>query len=310
MIKTVSLFVAVPLLFALSGCEFKKCEGDECDFDSVFDEDAGANGGDGGEVDAGDADGGDGDGGSTGGKADGGSTGEAITIEEFCTAQLAVAQAWADQFDHCCGSVVAGTAEVRAFLKGTLLYPEDAFNTCVMFRKAPIDAGRTEFEPTKAMACAEAFASAYAPPPTGDACAGFDLTALEGMIGHGAPSLKQIPACRQAFAGSVLSSQACTDQFECSGNLRCRSFSGSGMTNKACQSALGSGGACVSNSDCDDGLTCVGNDQASGRQCLPKNDLSFAGNCSFSSECVDGRICNDQGLCAPATGGTVICQSP
>ncbi len=308
----VSLLVAVPMLFALSACEVSTCEGEECDFDSVFDEDAGANNG--GSTDGGDGDGGGMDGGAdtdggSGGKADGGSTGEAITIEEFCAAQLAVGTAWADKIDDCCEG--SDATEARAFVEQVLIYPPAALETCVSLRSKPVDAGRVEFEPTKALECAQAFAAAYAPPPDADsgACVGYDLLALEGMIGHGAPALKQIPACRQAFAGTVLSGKPCTDSFECTGNLRCRPFSGSGTTNNACQSALGAGGQCTVSNDCDDGLTCVGNSEGVGRQCLAKNDLSFAGNCSRSSECAEGRVC-EAGTCAPATGGVAICKAP
>ncbi len=310
----VSLVAAIPMLLALSACEVTTCKkGDECFDDDFFNDDAGENNGGGN-----DGDGGDGDGSTTGGKVDGGSGGKAdagtsgpvMTIEEFCAAQLSVGTAWAKRISYCCEDV-SQKAEALTFLNNVLLYPDAALDKCVRVREAAIDSGKVKFETSKALECATAFAAAYMPPAGGEKeCGGFDLIALEGAIGHGAPQLKQIPVCRQALAGTVLSSKPCTEQLECSGNLRCRPFSGSGATNKACQSAVGSGGGCIGNSDCDDGLTCVGNDQAGGRQCLPKNDLSFAGNCSASSECSEGRICNDSGLCAPATGGTLVCKMP
>jgi len=307
---SVSLFVALPMLLAASGCEVSTCTGDECDFDSIFDEDGGSeDGGNNGGLDGGGDNGGSSEdaGGASGDGGGGGSGGETVTIEEFCTAQLAIGQAWAAKFDECCSSGVAGSADVKNFLAGVLLYPDMAFDKCVTARKTPVDAGKVTFNGKKAMACATGFLEAYAPPATMCPVAGFDLTALEGMLGHGAASLKQVPACREAFAGTVASGQPCTDQFECSGDLRCRIFSGD--SNKTCQPALGNGATCVSNSDCADGFTCVGDDGqgAAGRQCLASNnDLAFSGGCKFSSECEEGRVC-DGNVCSAATGGTPIC---
>lgn len=306
---SVSLFAALPLLLAASGCEVSTCEGDECDFDSIFDEDGGADedGGSGGELDggaSGDIDGGDNGEPDGGTGADGGSGGEALTIEEFCTAQLSIGQAWADKLDECCSSGVSGSAEVKDFLASVLLFPADALNKCVTARQTPVDTGKVTFNGKKAMECAEGFLDAYAPPANACPDEGFDLTALEGMLGHGAASLKQVAACREAFAGTVASGQPCTDQFECSGDLRCRLFSGE--SNKTCQPALGNGATCVSNSECADGFTCVGNESGAGRQCLASNDLAFSGGCSASSECAEGRIC-DANVCSAATGGTPLC---
>lgn len=300
---SLSLCAAVPLLFALSGCTVSKCEGDECDFD--FGDDGGngasAEGGSAGEGGlaseggAPDGDGGEGDGGTL-------DAAQSITLEDFCFAQAAVGEAWRATFDDCCSSPVAGSQEVTEFLQFVLRYTDTSIEGCVNKLSQPIDDGRVEYHGEHAMECATAYLAAFDAPPSSCPDTGFDLLALEGAQGHGLQFPKQIASCRATFVGKAGSGDACTDQFECSGNLRCMKFSG--VDNNTCQPALGNGAECVSNNECDDGFTCVG--PPGTKQCLSNTSLAFSGGCEVSSECEMERLCAAE-ACSAATGGVPIC---
>jgi hypothetical protein len=315
-VKRFSLFFLLPvgaLALASSGCEVSTCSGDDCDFS--FDEDAGPDGSTGGDGDTtdsgtnpgdGDTDGGvPGDGDDAGPDAgDGDGDGDALaSVDEFCDLQLEVGLDWATTFDVCCGTV---PDEVTSFLGSALGYTDDASGRCADALGAPVTAGSTVFDGSKARACAEDFLDYYDVSDSMCPAAGFDLVVLAGQIGHGAPSLRQIPSCREAFAGKVKNGEQCTNGIECEADLRCRAMAGDGDI-KGCLDPVGNGGSCDSNSDCDDGLTCLG--AAGDGVCRPSDELSsVSAPCARTSQCAEGLIC-DAGskTCVNATGGTLVC---
>jgi hypothetical protein len=314
--KRFSLFCLLPLsalALAASGCEVSTCSGDDCDFS--FDEDGGLGDGDGdtsdsgmstGDGDAGESDGGvpgDGDdAGPDGGSGDG--DGDALAnVDEFCDAQLEVGLDWASTFDVCCGTV---PDEATAFLGSVFGWTEDASSNCVAALKPAVTASKTKFDGAKARQCAEDFLDNYDVAESMCPAAGFDLVVLAGQIGHGAPSIRQIPSCREAFAGTIKNGEQCSNGIECVGDLRCRAMAGDGSI-KGCLVPVGNGGGCDSNSDCDDGLTCLG--AAGDGVCRPANELtSVSAPCARTSQCEVGLICDGTSkTCVSATGGTLVC---
>lgn len=326
--------LASSLLAAIAGCDVtvhdcdKEPDAKICQDDDDFDFDAGdepddeEDGGsnDGGKLDGGaDAskDGGsgpdaskdasaDGATSSDGGDSDGGGSNAAITVDDFCAAQLKTAVAWRDALDDLCGGLTKDQQARADFLQRVLAYAaDDAEGKCITARNAPITAGNTTFDGTKAQACADAFASNFmAPPDPFPTSGGIDLAMYEAKIAHGAPTLIQIPACRAAFKGKVARDKACTDNFECVDGLRCMSAPGNTTT---CQPAL-TGGTCLQTSNCADGYTCVGSSAGGGKTCVKSDALPLSGgNCSFSIECATDYVCNSSNKCANPTA-SVVCK--
>jgi hypothetical protein len=323
-----SIFVASLLVTGLAGCDVtvhdctkepdaKICLDDEEDEDAgdePIDED--------GSIDAGKSDGGTkSDGGADAGKNDGGTSADGgkdgstdgatsadsstapITVDEFCTAQLRTAVAWRDALEVLCGGMTKDKQVRDDFLQRSLAYAaDDAEGKCITSFNAPIMAGNTTFDGSKAMACADAFAGNFMAPPDPFPTAGIDLAMYEAMIAHGAPTLVQIPVCRAAFKGKLTRDKACSSPFECIEGLRCLPAPGS---IKTCQPALTSG-TCERTSDCTDGYTCVGSDAGGGRTCV-KSDALTGGNCSLSVECATGYVCNSSNKCANPVA-SVICK--
>ena len=228
----------------------------------------------------------------------------AISVDDFCVAQLATAVAWRDELEELCGPTDEAAAREK-FLLEVLAYPaEDAEGKCISARNAPITAGNTTFDGTKAMACASAFTANFAAPPDPFPSAGIDLVMHESKIAHGAPVLIQIPACRAAFKGKLARDKACSDNFECVDGLRCMDAPGG---TKTCQPAL-VGGTCTQTSICADNYTCVGSTSGGGKTCVKSDELPLSGgNCRFSLECAVDYVCNASGKCVPPSA-QVICK--
>lgn len=291
-----------PLLLALSACEVsvRRCNKDAGDCDFSFDEDVdsgdgtdGGAGADGGEQDA--TTGGDGgevteDAGSQGDAGlDSGFVGEPLTLEQLCDALSSRRLEWSTAFEslECCSLSEASGPEAEAILN--LFGADNAAEGCIQSRQALIDRGKITYHPEYAGACVEAFLQHIEAAPTECVEGGFDVWALAARIGHGAPALAQIPACRAAMAGTVPADGECTEDFECSNQLRCRAgYGGGAQTTKTCQAPLTSGG-CTKDADCVLGYTCVGSDASGGRTCT--NVLASVGNCSRHVECEVGKLC-------------------
>lgn len=329
-----SVLFGALLIAGLTGCEVTRVDCDETpeadicqddpeddsgiDWDSDTPEpdaslDGGSDGGrDGGSADGGDAssDGGSADGGSSdGGSSDGGSsdgsTSEPLTIDEFCVAQLETAVAWRDALEDLCGGSTAAS-DRSTFLQEVFAYaPDDAEGKCITARQAPVTAGNSTFDGTKAQGCVDAFLASFDAPPDPFPTDGIDLAMYEAKVAHGAPTLIQIPACRATFKGKLTRGKACTDHFECLDGLRCLDAPGGGRT---CETAL-VGGTCTQSSQCADGYTCVGATGAGGgRTCVKSTELPLnGGNCSFSLECSEGLVCNASNKCGNPTA-QVICK--
>ncbi len=311
--KRFSLVCLLPLsalALTASGCEVSTCdEGEDCDFS--FDEDGGPGDGDGDgdgdtQSDAGTPDGSVGDGDEDGGPGDGDGDGDGDALADpaaFCDLQLEVGLDWATSFDACCA---AQPTEVANFLASVLGYTDDASTRCGDALGTPVKDGKTTFNGVKARECAEDFLDYYDVSPAECPAEGFDLVVLAGQIGHGAPNLRQIPSCREAFAGKTKEGEQCASSIECEGDLRCRAMAGDGDI-KGCLPPLGNGAACDTNSDCDDDLTCLG---ATGDGvCRPSNELSSVTSpCARSSQCEEGLICNATSkTCVQAVGGEPVC---
>jgi hypothetical protein len=314
--------LASSLLGLMAGCDVTVTDCDEepdaeiCQ-DDIEDEDASGEeevdadardggrdaGRDGGSQDAGR------DGGSQDAGGDGGVDGSAptdasvsISVDEFCVAQLATAVAWRDELEALCGSTEQQARE--DFLQRVLAYaPDDAEGKCISARNAPIMAGKTTFDGSKAMACASAFVGNFMAPPSPFPTSGIDLAMYEAKIAHGAPALIQIPECRAAFKGKTTRGNACSDNFECVDGLRCLPAAGN---TTQCQTAL-VGGTCVQSSNCADGYTCVGSTAGGGKTCVKSDALPLSGgNCTFSAECSTDYVCSSAGKCTNPVAD-VIC---
>jgi hypothetical protein len=315
------------LLASIAGCDVdvidcdkepdaKICQDDEDDDEDAGDEPVDDEDGsvDGGKRDGGadaSSDGGSSQDGSTDASSDGGadassdaSSSTAITVDDFCAAQLKTAVAWRDALDVLCDGISKDKQARDEFLQEVLAFaPDDAEGKCITARNAPITAGNTTFDGTKAMACADAFASNFmAPPEPFPTSGGIDLAMYEAKIAHGAPTLIQIPACRAAFKGKLARDKACTDHFECVDGLRCLSAPGNTTT---CQTAL-TGGTCTTTSQCSDGYTCVGSTAGGGKTCVKSDALPLSGgNCSFSIECGTDYVCNASNKCGNPVANVV-----
>jgi hypothetical protein len=303
------------LLLALAGCDVSvgKCDRDDAghcifeddDEDGGDDRDSGrGDAGKDGSVADGGVDGAVADGGVDGGGTDAGTdasiVGTPIDLETFCAAQLQPALAWRDAFDLCCPASIP--ADVTDFLKDVLLYVEDAQGACVTARSA---SSKVTYDATKAAACAAEFAKGFAQPPASCPATGFDLEIFEGMIGHGAQSLAQIPACREAFKGSTKQGDPCTDPLECAAGLRCSGVVGT----KTCQKAVELNGGCEGDGECVGGLTCAGSSASGGKQC--RELATSTATCSRSKECESGLVCrtiNAKDQCTTATASTPVCK--
>lgn len=322
--------LAGSLLAAVAGCDVdivdcdkepdaKVCQDDDTGDGDDVDDDAGDEPGeDAGKSDAGKTDAGDAgksdasttdagkDGGVDAGPSEDSGPAPAITVDDFCAAQLKTAVAWRDALEELCGGITKDKDARDAFLQEVLAYaPDDAEGKCITARNAPITAGNTTFDGTKAMACADAFAANFmAPPDPFPMSGGIDLAMYEAKIAHGAPTLIQIPACRATFKGKLARDKACTDHFECVDGLRCLSAPGNTTT---CQTAL-TVGTCTTTSQCADGYTCVGSTAGGGKTCVKSDALPLSGgNCSFSIECATDYVCNGSNKCANPTAN-VVCK--
>lgn len=305
------------LLVALAGCDVSvgKCDRDDAgECVNLFpddDEDGGTGksdagrdrsvadaGVDGAAADAGDVDAS----GADAGGADAGDIGPAITVDEFCIAQLATAVSWRDQLEDFC---VAKDLDWRnSFLSLSLAYTDASEDKCVNERKASIASGSIVFDGTHAQRCASIFADQFTAPPASFPAAGLDIAMYEATIGHGAQTLVQIPQCRAAFKGTLARDKVCADSLECVDGLRCLVATGNTRT---CQPAVTPPGICARTSDCADGFTCAGPDGGA-KSCIPSNDLRLdGGGCFLSAECVSGSVCTDAGKCAPAVAN-LICE--
>jgi hypothetical protein len=299
--KRLHLHVLLPLTLAAlagTGCEVTTCgPGEDCvdlDWDGGFDEDggggdgdAGADGMDGGESDAG---------------ADGGFGDEPLTLTEFCDAQLAPGQAWADLTNTCCNSAAQGSREMARLL-AVVGYP-GGVGDCEARLGDLLKDGKVKYEPSYAASCARALAASYAPPPSSECPAdGFFLPDIEATYGHGVQIVSQIPACRAAFAGTLSRDAPCTHALQCADGLVCRDAPGA---IKTCQQAF-TAGNCSADSECAPGFTCKGARGAS--TCVAIDDLGLnQAKCSSSSECVEGLWCDpvldgqqEEPWCAPPT---------
>jgi hypothetical protein len=311
---SLGLSLALGALLLSSGCEVSTCKGAKCfkDAGDFFGHDSGTDGGATSDGAVGTTDGAAGDGdvqadggnhsGNDGGSGDAGGGG--LTLEDFCTAEFVTAIAWRDYFGDNCTTQNFPFAQRDTFLQLLAYSGDNAIDMCIAQRMAPISAGNTTYDGTKAAACAAAFAQQIDGPGSDKPTDGIDLGDLESKLGHGGQVLVQIPACRAAFKGKLQADAPCTDGFECTDGLRCMTAPGN---TKTCQLAIGNAGTCTNNSDCGDGLTCIGS-QASGRVCRPANDLGLNGaNCTFSKECAEGLVCGNGGKCAVPTAD-VVCK--
>lgn len=226
-----------------------------------------------------------------------------ISVNEFCQAQFKTAIAWREALDELCGGITKDRELRDTFLSRVFAFVgEDPEGACIATRNAPITAGNTAYDGTKAQACADAFAANFMAPPNPFPTNGIDLAIYEAKIGHGAPALVQIPACRMTFAGKLTRGTSCTDNFECLDGLRCLAAPGGGKT---CESAR-VGGTCLQTSECADGYMCVGSSQGGGKTCVKSNELPLnGGNCTFAAECAEGLGCVSNKCANPVAN--VIC---
>ncbi|HTU60683.1 MAG TPA: hypothetical protein VMF89_19660, partial [Polyangiales bacterium] len=224
------------------------------------------------------------------------------SVNEFCAEQLKTAVAWRDALESLCGGLTQDAMAREGFLQRALAYaPEDAEGKCITARNAPITAGNTTYDGTKAQACADAFAGNFMAPPSPFPTTGIDLNMYEAKIAHGAPTLVQIPACRAAFTGKLTRGTTCTDHFECRDGLRCLEAPGG---RKTCEPAITTG-TCALSSECADGYTCVGSSAGGGKTCVKSDALPLTGgNCSFAIECATDYVCTSN-KCANPTANVV-----
>lgn len=229
-----------------------------------------------------------------------------MTIEDFCRELNRVGFGWADRLDECCISPAERVSATAAdILNAVGAYSDTAVGGCIAFYEGLVAQKAVTFSPGRATACVDAFTAAYPPPP---ACSpsGVDLQAVRSMVGHGAPQLAQIQACRETLPGIVRRDAACTRNFECAVGLTCLPlFTAQGGS--TCRPPSQVGERCETAAHCAGGLTCVGS-TTFGRTCRPVTELVEIGRCESSQECVPGRVC-DQGMCMLAVLGTdVICR--
>lgn len=227
-------------------------------------------------------------------------------VEDFCAAQYAVARAWRDKFDQCCGTLNNDQTKSRdELLANAFQYANavmDSVASCVSGINGSLGPNLT-YVPTAAVACADKFAAQFKAPPADCPQGGFPIESIESDIGHGIQDVTQIPECRAAFVGKLALNAQCTNTFTCQSGLRCIGSTGA----KFCVQPRTNGMTCGESSECADGLQCVGSSAsgAGGRVCRPVEEpVELNSNCERSTECRVGTLCFS--TCVPPEN-TALC---
>lgn len=311
------------LLFVLAGCDVKigKCDRDagDCDFNFDEDEDDIDSGSpDGGESDAdasvdGDADTDasvDSDAGADAGDGDGPVyEGEPLALDGLCDALSSRRLAWDNALDECeCSTDDANILRDEFGVFGA----DNAASGCITANQGQIDSGKVTYNENAAGACVDAYLKHFEAPPATCPEEGFKASYFLANIGHGAPAIAQIPACRATFVGKLTAGAECTNDLQCPAELRCIETLGGGVgATRTCRTAFAIGASCSRDAECVLGATCVGNASGGGKQC--SKELVISGNCSRSAECEVGRVCIDEGdkqQCRAQTETLPVCEQP
>ena len=231
-----------------------------------------------------------------------------MTLEQFCGALNRRGLDWATKLDECCLNTQERTsAQARSILNLIGAYSEDAVDNCLRFYNGLVaDGGGVTYQPQFAASCVTAFIDAYPAPPAGCPSAGFDVELQRSTVGHGAPQLAQLPACREALRGQIMAELPCARDFECAPGLTCLPIATGSDAGSRCRAPSTANGFCETNADCALGYACVGS-RDFGRVCRSTQELVDTGRCEAAQECKVGKVCAS-GMCAAPVLGDVICR--
>ena len=221
-----------------------------------------------------------------------------LDLDAFCEALYAPFRDYTDWVDRCCGE---DERTLEAFLGSELEFyaglDGSEVTSCITRWQDFVDGGSVIFDGAMASACA----GALAPPGLAAApaeCGGFVdldeqlfLTAIQARA-----SLAQVASCRATFAGTLELGQACEDDMQCVGDLRCRQ--GADDDSPSCQPVRAAGAGCDRSSECAQGQIC-GGDPGTEEAPIPSACVPPAGEgggCSSGRGCMPGLLCRKSNL--------------